>query len=222
MNRKLRMLLMSAALLGLPFFGTRADVVEWMPVGEEAVDAGANIPDPDTDESSEYWIPLTGGTYQDGDRIWDYTEGYNDWNLSFKSLTTCPVSENVLNVYGTLHDEDGQEVLDEDGYPIPCSLKIDGDVHIDVLTADATLNFKKSDAAKELGEDVPTVIEPYIYDYTSAYRGTEGYYFSMVVFNVAAGRNLTVNMEEDVTFRGRTVGRTPPVRGKKVKAEDDI
>jgi hypothetical protein len=209
------MLLISAALLGLPFFGTRADVVDWMPVGDEVVDAGALIPDPDSGESSEYIIPLLGGTYQDGDRIWDIEQGYNDWNLSFKAIAICPPEENVLNIYGTLHDEDGQELLDEDGYPIQCPLKIDGDVHIDVLTANAALNFKKSEAAKELGEVVPTIIEPYIWDYTGQYRGTEGYGYSMIVFNVDTGRTLSVNMEEDVTFRGRTVGRTPPFRGGK-------
>ncbi|MFH1253894.1 MAG: hypothetical protein V1646_00490 [bacterium] len=213
MNKKLRMLLFSAALLGLPFVVTRADVVDWMPIGDDVFDAGVTFPDPDSpDVTSEYLIATTGGVYVDGDRVWNIDYGYNDWNSSFESVAVCgSVIENTLNIYGTLHDEDGAEVLDEDGYPIQCPLKIDGNVHIDVQNADAVVNFVNSEAAIESGETVPTIIEPYISDYTDPYtrQVTAGSGYSMVVFNVATGKNLTVNVQTDVTFRGRKVGKLP-------------
>ncbi len=213
MNKKLRMLLFSAALLGLPFVVTRADVVDWMPIGDDVFDAGVTFPDPDSpDATSEYLIATTGGVYVDGDRIWNIDYGYNDTNSSFESVAVCDsVIENTLNIYGTLHDADGAEVLDEDGFPIQCPLKIDGNVHIDVQAADAVVNFVRSEASVESGETVPTIIEPYISDYTDPYTRqiTPGSGYSMVVFNVATGKNLTVNVQTDVTFRGRKVGKLP-------------
>ncbi|MFA6991216.1 MAG: hypothetical protein WC192_04170 [Candidatus Babeliales bacterium] len=213
MNKKLRMLLFSAALLGLPFVVTRADVVDWMPIGDDVFDAGVTFPDPASpDATSEYLIATTGGVYVDGDRIWNIDYGYNDTNSSFESVSVCDsVIENTLNIYGTLHDADGAEVLDEDGFPIQCPLKIDGNVHIDVQAADAVVNFVKSEAAVESGETVPTILEPYISDYTDPYTDTitPGAGYSMVVFNVATGKNLTVNVQTDVTFRGRKVGKLP-------------
>lgn len=213
MNKKLRMLLFSAALLGLPFFVTRADVVDWMPVGDEVFDAGVEFPDPDSPTTSEYLIAMTGGVYVNGDRIWDIDYGYNATNSSFESEAVCDATiENVLNIYGTLHDDNGNEVLDEDGNPIQCPLKIDGNVHIDVQEADATVNFVQSEAAIESGETIPTIIEPYISDYTNPYTRQEiipGAGYSMVVFDVATGKNLTVNVQTDVTFRGRKVGKLP-------------
>lgn len=221
MNKKLRMLLFSAAFLGVPFFGARADdllrgipknIVEWMPVGDAVFDAGTLFPDPDsTSGTSEYIIAVKDTDhYVNGDRIWDIGSGFNDHNLSFEAEDGY---KNKLKVYGTLHDSSGSEILDEDGKPVQCSLKIDGNVHIDVIEADAKIKIEKSEAAEESGETIPTIVEPYISDYTDPYTTTQtpipGAGYSLVVFNVATGKKLTVKVETDITFRGRKIGKLP-------------
>ncbi len=210
MNRKLRMLLFSAALLGLTFMTRAVDnSQDWMPIGDDKVDLGTNILD--GTESSEYYVVETGGVYVNGDRIWGVKSGhgYNGHNINFQAIAG---DTNTLNIYGTLWDDTGSaEIPDEDGNPFQCSLKIDGNVHIDVLDANttATVNVVKSPLAEAKDLDVPTIIEPYIYEYTSFAGGTEGSNYSLVVFNVATGNTLFVNIGTDITFRGRTVGKRP-------------
>lgn len=110
MNKRLRKLLFSAALLALPFTSMKA--FEWSAYGTEL-----NI----------FGYATSGGYYLDGDRIWDT---YETVNSSFQATD----EDYTLDIYSMLYDEVSGDPI------APCSLKIDGDVILDATLHDMIVN----------------------------------------------------------------------------------
>lgn len=94
---------------------------------------------------------------------------------------------NVLDVFGTLN---GAGV---DAVP----LKVDGDIRVDSTAANG-------DVTVNVGSDGPVVLEPYYAPPTDPYApAVSG--SSQVYFFADAGRTITVNVLDNLEFRGRTI-----------------
>src|SRR5579872_5905849 len=175
MKRNLRKVLLSAALFGLPFISTNA-VMDWVPVG----DSVATI-------NGDKWAE-TASTYQHKDLISpDIGSTINPGQLYNKPFTaTAGAGNDTLNIYGTLYTN--APSLGGTGGVTPVPLKIDKDVLVQALTTDMTINIQ---------EDV--TIEPYFASPDADESGV-----AQIYFNAAAGRTITVNVNHNVTFQGKT------------------
>lgn len=157
-------------------------VNDWVPVGTTVATVNDDI-----------WAD--GLAYAHGDMVSPDIATINPaqtYNTSFSATAAIP----TLNIYGTLYTDapgaGGTQVLDG-GSAIPCPLKIDGNVRIDAIGYSAIINIK---------EDV--VIEPYLASPAGDYES--GY--SQIYFNAALGKTITVNVDYNVTFQGKTTDVT--------------
>jgi len=193
-NRKLRAMLLTLSFLGAPFM--KAKPFTWAPVGV------------DVDAEGYALSSVSPDLYNYGDLI-DETPG--DFNSSFASTS----EDCILNIYGTLRDPaaeigaDGlpvDEILDGDGNPIFASLKIDGDVRLDARNCggcDMTINILTDVALEPYSNSAGvTQIEGAT---TGVFAGSDGLCYSQVYFNAEEGRTISVNVDNNLEFRGRTV-----------------
>ena len=125
MKQNLRRILLSAALLGLPFLSVQA--LDWYPKGDSVSDDG---------------FALTGSDYVAGDYIANDTpaDGFNQ-------PLDATDDDSELNIYGTLHsdtpnpdDLSENQVLDGDDNPQQVPLKVNGNVVLSAITNDMTVN----------------------------------------------------------------------------------
>ncbi len=100
---------------------------------------------------------------------------------------TATVDDHILNIYGQLN-QNGDA----------CPLKIDGDIELVADTVDMRVNIQ-----------TPVVIMPYI-DPTGDEFGAGGDFsgtgHSQLYFNPSAGRTITVHVQHNLEFIGRTLG----------------
>lgn len=189
MKRKIFLwILFYAAFLCLSY--TRIQAVDWVPVGA----AVGTTSDGDT------WAYSDDGatTYQHGDQISPdigTDDHYPDrtYNTSFVAAS----DDYTLNIYGTLYTDapsnDGTQVLDGEN-PYACPLKIDKDVLIDASNYSAIVNIM---------EDV--VIEPYL---SSPSNPADSAGYSQIYFNSGTNKTITVNVDHNITFKGKTIDQT--------------
>lgn len=183
-NQRITLMLAQVALLCLSFASVKA--VDWVPVGDSVATY-----------ESDTWA-YTESAYAHGDlispAIGSTINSGQTYNTSFEAAAGT-AAEYTLNIYGTLYDgapsEDGSQLADGE-YAIPCPLKIDGDVLIKAEAHDAIVNIM---------EDV--TIEPYL---NSPEADESGY--SQIYFNAAAGKTITVNVDGNLTFQGKTGSET--------------
>lgn len=194
-NRKLRAMLLTLSFLGAPFM--KAKPFTWAPVGV------------DVDAEGYALSSVSPDLYNYGDLI-DETPG--DFNSSFASTP----EDCILDIYGTLRDPESadadgdgvpdEEILDADGNPIFASLKIDGDVRLDARLCngcDMTVNINTDVAIEPYSNSAGvTQIEG---STTGVFAGSDGLCYSQVYFNAEAGRTISVNVDNNLEFRGRTV-----------------
>ncbi|MFA6527646.1 MAG: hypothetical protein WCT20_04445, partial [Candidatus Babeliales bacterium] len=187
-NKIIMRILVHAVLLCLPFASIKA--VDWVPVGASV----ATSADGDTWAYSD----ADALVYEHGDQVSPdigNTDHYPDrtYNITF----AASADDYTLNIYGTLYDDapsnGGSQVLNG-STPYPCPLKIDKDVTIDASNHNATVNIM---------EDV--VIEPYLA--TPASPADESGY-SQIYFNSGTNKTITVNVDYNLTFQGKTVDTT--------------
>jgi len=154
--------------------------MDWVPVGDNVRTV-----------NGDRWA-YTGATYEHKDLVSpEIGTVINPGQVYNKSYTATSV-DNVLNIYGTLYSNypdggGGTQVLLA-GSPQPVPLKIDRDVLVQALTADMTINIKEN-----------VTIEPYFHSPLADESGV-----SQIYFNAAAGRKITVNVDNDVIFKGKT------------------
>lgn len=187
---QIRTMLLATALFSVPFASLKA--FDWIPVGTEVGADG---------------FVLNEGVYEEGDRVLNTKEQGGE-EIIFRSFRAigeeippadkrnhefeATNKDGVLDIYGYLN---GGKIKNNGKVTgTPASLKIDGDVTLTAKTVDMTVNIK-----------TPTVIEPY-YDPTGGNFPAFG--GSQIVFDVAQGRKITVNVDHDLEFRGRTAGVT--------------
>lgn len=131
---------------------------------------------------------LTAGNYENGDYI-----ANNAPNADYNQEFTASASDSTLNVYGSLWSDapsnGGTRLLNgESGFE--CPLKVNGNVVVDASNRNMTVNIK---------EDV--TIESYINPPAGGLAVADS---SQVYFKAGSGRTITVNVDHDVTFRGKT------------------
>lgn len=136
----------------------------------------------DVDESSGVTAYATTlGAYLGGDIV---TGDAAESNGSFAAHATSNPALNTLNIYGTLDRLQDSLLL--------CPLKIDGDVTLTATAADMTINITTT-----------VTLEPY--RQSLAPEGAPaGSGHAQIIFNAAEDRTITVNVKNDVTFRGIT------------------
>lgn len=203
-GKKIKLLILAAGVFTLPIASLRADV-DWVPVGSSVDSAGYAI--------------NANGNYAEGDRIVNVAPSASGAAASEGGAVTTPAlrfhggkrgvelaskaatgtettttgtnvtatniqfaaapGSNVLNIYGLLNKK-GK----------PCSLKIDGDITVEAIKADAVVNVKTD-----------VVFEPYV-DPTGGNFTGDG--FAQVYFNAAAGKTINVNLDGNMEFNGHT------------------
>lgn len=131
---------------------------------------------------------LTAGNYENGDYIANDAPN-SDYNQPF----TATGSDSTLNVYGSLWSDapsnGGTRLLvGESG--IECPLKVNGNVVVEATSRDMTVNIKEA-----------VIIESY---HTPPVGGLAEEDVSHLYFKAGANRKITVNVDHDVTFRGKT------------------
>lgn len=177
MNRNLRRILLCAVLTVLPIIHVKA-VYDWVPVGD-----GVNAEG----------FATTGGTYTSG----DYLGENSPYALTHNGAFTAIAGADVLNIYGTLYtnapSQGGTQVLDGGGNPIPCTLKVNGDLVVDATNTDMTINIME-DVTIEPYFEAPTVGSP-------AMPEADG---AQVYFRTAAGTKISVNVDNWLKFAGKT------------------
>ncbi|MBX9830890.1 hypothetical protein K2X40_02950, partial [Candidatus Babeliales bacterium] len=184
-RKRLRILLLAAALFSLPFQGVKA--FYWLPVGDGVDENG---------------FATTGGVYDGGDRI--YTPIMRSPEMATKKkskeLKTIDPGFVVPLEYNTSWEATGGDstlnivgLLNGTGDPV--ELKVDGDVTIKALTVDGTVNICS-----------PVTFIPYTNP--DGEPDNEGLGYSQIQFEVAEGRSMTVNVDYNLEFRGITPGGT--------------
>jgi len=171
MKQNFRRLLLCLSLAAAPFL--RMEAHDWVPVGD-SVDA--------------HGFARTGGVYLSQDYV-----GSNSPHARYnRPLTTSSLfgADNTINMYGTLYTNNPANGGTQQAGPIPCTLKINGDVELTATDANMTIN---------INEDV--VLEPY---FEHPVTGIPGGDVAQVYFNVAAGRTINVNVDHNLEFRGKT------------------
>lgn len=164
MRQNFLRVLLYVMLLGIPL-SVRS--VNWVPVGDHMHNGFAVGAD---------------NLYHQGDNIDDAQHSYN--NKSFYATA----DDNVLDLFGTLYTD--YDAMTQVAGPIACPLKINGNITIEAVDVDATVN---------VNED--TVIIPFC---DNQYTLSNGAGYSQVFFNTALGRTIDVNMYYDLTFSGTT------------------
>jgi len=185
MKQNLRRILLCAALLGLPFIPVKA--YDWYPMGDSAAD-----------ENGTTWAFDAGPTYAYRDVLADNApQDIAPINQPFAASAV----DYTLDIYGTLYDAAGDQVL-VDGEPVPVPLKVNANVVVDASAHDMTVNILE-----------PVIIEPYLLPPAGAQQAEAG--CSQIYFQtnpigdtVTAPHNITVNVDNDLTFRGRTSGES--------------
>jgi len=176
MKRVLNKVLLSAALFGLHFMSTNA-VMDWVPVGDNVQTV-----------NSDQWA-YTGATYEHKDLISsDIGTVINPGQLYNKPFDATG-SDNVLNIYGTLYTNAPSLGGTQVAGALPVPLKIDKDVLVEALVSNMTINIQEA-----------VTIEPYFASPTADESGA-----SQIYFNADVGRKITVNVNNDVIFKGKTV-----------------
>ncbi len=194
-SKKFRLLLLSTAVASFSFMSMKA--FDWKPVGDSV----------QVRDGVAY--AFTGGVYAEGDRIinTDAIGGGEEDELSLRSAKKmktkkfmtrgggggntqfeATAADSTLNLFGLLN-----------GTGAECPLKIDGDITLTADQADMTVNVQTE-----------TTIVPYS-DPTDD-GSFPGNGFSQIYFNVSEGRKITFNVDNDLEFKGRTLGAR--VRGK--------
>lgn len=182
MKKKIMMrILVHAVLLSLPFTSIKA--VDWVPVGDDII----------TDANGDTWAQ-TSGNFDNGDLI---SPEIGSTVNNAQTYNTCFASSNddyTLNIYGTLYTDSPSDTGTQVPGAIPCPLKIDGDVLINATNHNATIN---------INEDV--VFEPYIpIDGSQATASL----CSQIYFNSGTNKTITVNVNHNLTFQGKTIDST--------------
>ena len=203
---------MCAVLAGLPFMHVGA--YDWAPVGTGLDTYSYSYTNPDHAAITHTWtydFATTGGVYLNRDYV-----AYDAPSVNYNNPFTATALNHTLNVYGTLWSNypsapGSFQQHDALGNPIPCSLKINGNVVLDATGHDMAIN---------IAEDV--VIEPY-FDVTNtvttgsplAEAGA-----SQIYFKTAASRTITVNVLHNLEFRGKTVSRTNVEEVESITGQD--
>ncbi|MFH1831205.1 MAG: hypothetical protein ABH827_00230 [bacterium] len=242
-SKQFRKLLLLAAVFGLASFNAQA--FEWKPVGSEVttvdgIDYANTSSDIATYAQSDYIYNTTEGVLRDYSKI-NIASSFNvvsktlndskaiftkakpktsakrgkkviiESNTEFAATTI----DNTLNIYGVLypdHDEESTPVLDGDGHTISCPLKIDGDVTLEAIDANMTINVVADI------DNPTTYIMPYVNPYP-ANPDLDGWGHAQVHFNVAEGKNITVNVNNSLEFSGINPGlttRSKTIHGTKI------
>lgn len=211
MKQNLRRILMCAVLAGLPFMHVRAH--DWVPVGDGVQNVSYTYTNPEHPSITNTWtynFVTSAAAYLAQDVVaWNSPAvGYN------KSFTAAP-GDTELNIYGTVYTDYPENGGTEVGAGIPCSLKINGNVELTALTNDMDIYIHKS--AQQPTN--PVVIEPYYYapamDVPYAEAGA-----SQVYFNTGSGRTITVYVDNDLEFRGKTVVATSGEETETITGQD--
>jgi hypothetical protein len=191
---------MCAVLAGLPFMHVGA--YDWVPVGSGLDTYSYSYTNPDHASITHTWtydFATTGGVYANTDYV-----AYDAPSVNYNNPFTATALNPTLNVYGTLWSNypsvpGSAQQLDALGNPIPCSLKVNGNVVLDATGNDMTINIV---------EDV--VLEPYFDVVNTLTTGTPlaeaG--VSQIYFKTATGTTITVNVLHNLEFRGKTVVTT--------------
>lgn len=131
---------------------------------------------------------LTSSSYVNGDYVG--SDGDNAYNLPLVALS----GGSTLDIYGTLYDGapsvDGTVQMLNGETPIACPLKVNGNVVLDASSGNMTVNVK---------EDV--IIESY---FTPPTGGKTEAGCAHVQFITASGTAITINMDHNLEFRGKT------------------
>ncbi|QQR48791.1 hypothetical protein IPF37_04490 [bacterium] len=187
-RKRLRILLLAAALFSLPFQKVKA--FYWLPVGD-GVDVNG--------------FATTGGIYDGGDRIYtpimrseDAKKNVTPTKKKAAELKSVPPGFVVPVDYNTSWEAtSGDSTLNLvgllNGTGDPVELKVDGDVTIKALTVDGTVNVC-----------TPVTFIPYTNPDGNPINDGLGY--SQIQFEVAEGRTMTVNVDHNLEFRGITPG----------------
>lgn len=184
MKQNFRRLLLCLSLAAAPFMRTQA--LDWVPVGGGTVDGNTY-----GDITYKFVTDTDGNaaTYSSGDVI---GSGHiANANEGFDAHT----GNNTLNIYGTVYSAAPSASGTQVSGPIPCSLKVNDDVEIRAQFSDMIVNIK---------EDV--VLEPYYKaaDTVPGTLATESTH-SHIYFKAEAGKTITVNVDHNLEFRGKTV-----------------
>jgi hypothetical protein len=212
MKQNLRRILMCAVLAGLPFM--HAGAYDWAPVGTGLETHSYTYTNPDHPEITHTWtydFATTGGVYLNN----DYIANVNpfpptiDYNASVDATHS-----GILDIHGTLHKAyGGAQQLDAFGNPIPCSLKVNGNVILDASAANLVVTIREN-----------VVIEPYFDVVNTVTTGapTAEAGVSQVYFKTATGTFIQVNVEHNLEFRGKTVTRTNGEEAETIEGQDLI
>lgn len=186
-HKRLKALLFSAGLIVSPL---SIMAVDWVPVGD-CVREVNGIKYAYT--KSSFNEPCQ--NYTGGDRISDTDLFRNSKSTTTREALhrntsfTATTSTKTLNIYGKLNS-----------FGAACPLKVDGDVLLTAEAADMTVNIASS-----------VVIMPYV-DPTGDDFGQNGSNtglgYAQIYFKAGENRTITVNVEHDLEFRGRTLGVT--------------
>ncbi len=216
-QNKLKALLLSVGLTVMPY---KVMAFDWYPSGDCVTDVnGVPYAYSQGESSCDF--------YDDGDRIpkpeflrhkdvksldkdktkkGDVKKGLSRVNVSsspFNTAFTATAGDSTLNIYGLLNG-DGDA----------CPLKVDGDVR---LTADNSAN----NVDLTVNIQTPVIIMPYV-DPTGDEFGqggtNTGTGYAQLYFDAQSGRTITVNVQHNLEFLGRTLGN---VVLKNKKAETD-
>jgi hypothetical protein len=219
-HKRLKVLILSAAFLGLP--GVQA--FKWSPAGDFvgadgfAYDSGNVYNEGDRIIST---TPSSGGggetgaettvmrkpryqkskLFRDGKRVMSRLKYASRSETEVTPTAVgvtgnntqfeATVADSVLDIYGTLNGVEGGAA---------CSLKIDGDIVLKAASADMTVN---------INSDVTLV--PYI-DPTGDAHGLGGSFsgsgYAQVYFDTAVGHRIDVNLAHNLEFKGRTLAPT--------------
>lgn len=179
MKQNLRRILMCAALTGLPIVHMNA--YNWVPVGDNVDSNG---------------FATTLGSYHSRDVLGDFAPNPTR-NRSF----TAHSGDSTLQIYGNLHTGNPNPNNPNASLvpgPIPCSLKVNGNVILDATNHDMTINIR---------EDV--IIEPYFQPPTvpvleQPFLSVPVSDCSQIYFNTGDGFTNTINVNNNLEFRGKT------------------
>ncbi len=236
-KKKLQKMLLAFSILGASFMSVRP--FTWAPIGDVvdaegyATEGGAYFFGDAITQNFNPYPGLTAGGAPP-----------TVFNSSFFSgdASVIPGGDTTLNIVGELLDPaapDGfddygvplidnglpldnpgflalNRVLDGGGFPIPVTLKVDGDVTVDAASEDLTINLKSDVVLEPYQNSLGTTpIDPGIADGTTMDAGqlvgqtdgggVYGLGFSQIFFNCPTGRKITFNVDWNVEFTGRTV-----------------
>ena len=193
-NRKLRAMLLALSLASAPFM--KVSPFTWAPVGD-AVDSEG--------------YATTSGVYHKGFNFGGNGGDYIDENDQVANSSMSDADSNDLFIDGMMRiagqpDNDGDGLPDAyTAGPIPCSLKVDGDVRIDAIDGDINIHMLSDVTFEPYTNSAGLSLTFSTTGNTGIRAGRDGLGYSQLYFNAAEGNTITFHVTNNLFFKGRTV-----------------